>query len=82
MSNINKSESNLPADFNCQENDQVSFPNLIDNAIHLNLLPDCGNSRKLRKTSAVHSTPENVLRKLLIMHRKLMVDIKRNRGAL
>ena len=82
MSNINKSESNLPADFNCEENDQVGSPNFIGNASHLNLLPDCGNSGKLRETPAVQATPENVPRKLLTMHRKLMVDIKHSRRTL
>ena len=82
MSNINKSENNLPADFNCEENDQVGSPNLIGNAIHLNLLPDCGNPGKLRKTPAVQATLGNVARKLLTMHCKLKVDIKRSRGAL
>ena len=82
MSNINKSESNLLVDFNCEENNQVGSPNLIDNASHLNLIPDCGYPGKLRETPAVQATPENVLRNLLSMHRKLMLDIKRSRGAL
>ena len=82
MSNTNKSESNLPADAKCEENDQVGSPNLIDRASHSNLLPDCGNPGKVRENPAVQATPENVPRKLLTMHRKLMVDIKRSRGAL
>ena len=82
MSNICKSESNLPADFNCEENDQVGSRNLIDNASHLKLLPDCGNPGKLRETPTIQATPENVPRKLLTMHRKLMVYIKRSHRAL
>ena len=82
MSNTNKSESNLPADAKCEENDQVGSPNLIDRASHSNLLPDCGNPGKVRENPAVQATPGNVPRKLLTMHRKLMVDIKRSRGAL
>ena len=49
MSNTNKSESNLPADAKCEENDQVGSPNLIDRASHSNLLPDCGNPGKVRE---------------------------------
>ena len=82
MSNTNKSESNLPADAKCEENDQVGSPNLIDRASHSNLLPDCGNPGKVRENPAVQATPGNVPRKLLTMHRKLMVNIKRSRGAL
>ena len=82
MSNINKSESNLPADFNCVENDQVGSPSLIGNVSYSNLLPDCSNPGKSRETPAVQATPENVPRKLLTMHHKLMVDIKRSRGSL
>ena len=61
MSNTNKSKSNLHADFNCEENHQVGSPNLIDNASHLNLSPDCDNPGKSRKTPAVQATPENLL---------------------
>ena len=82
MSNTNKSESNLPADAKCEENDQVGSPILIDRASHSNLLPDCGNPGKVRENPAVQATPGNVPRKLLTMHRKLMVNIKRSRGAL
>ena len=64
------------------ENDQVGSPNLIDNDSHSNLLPDCDNPGKLSETPAVRATSGNVLRKLLTMHRKLMVDIKRRRRAL
>ena len=64
------------------ENDQVGSPNLIDNVSHLNLLPDCDNPGKLRETPAVRATSGNVPRKLLTMHRKLKVDIKRSRRAL
>ena len=53
MSNTNKSESNLPADAKCEENDQVGSPNLIDRASHSNLLPDCGNPGKVRENPAV-----------------------------
>ena len=53
MSIINKSESNLPADFNCKENDYIGFPNLIGNVSHLDLLLDCDNSGKSREVLAV-----------------------------
>ena len=46
MSNTNESDSNLPADFNCEENDQVGSSNLIGNVNHSNLLPDCDNPGK------------------------------------
>ena len=48
MSNTNKSESNPQADFNCEENDQVGSPNLIDSASHLNLSGTCGQGRQVR----------------------------------
>ena len=53
MSNTNKSESNLPADAKCEENDQVGSPNLIDRASYSNLLPDCGNPGKVRENPVV-----------------------------
>ena len=66
----------------CEENDQVGSQNLIGSVSHSNLLPNCDNPGKSREIPAVQAIPVYVPRKLLTMHRKLMVDIKRSRGAL